>query len=191
MKTIRFGIIGGGLMGREFASAAARWMHLTDIQAKPEIVALCDKNPAIYPWYQQNFPTLKQVTDDYKALLANKDVDGVYIAVPHNLHAEASILALQAGKAVMLEKPMAPTVADCDAIVEAVAQTGVPFMMAHPYRYMRAYQEALRLIREGAIGRPVSATAAMVKDWTFAQREQWHLAPGGGMWLTRACSTVP
>lgn len=127
---------------------------------------------------------------DYRDLIADPAVDIVCNVLPHNLHAEASILALQAGKAVMLEKPMAPTLAECDAIVEAVAQTGVPFMMAHPYRYMRAYQEALRLIHEGAIGRPVSATAAMVKDWTFAQREQWHLAPGGGMWLTNGCHLV-
>ena len=52
MKTIKFGIIGAGLMGREFASATSRWCHLTEINAKPELVAVCDKNPALYPWYQ-------------------------------------------------------------------------------------------------------------------------------------------
>ena len=46
MKTVKFGIIGAGLMGREFASACARWCHLTEINAKPELVAVCDKNPA-------------------------------------------------------------------------------------------------------------------------------------------------
>jgi len=90
----------------------------------------------------------------------------------------------------MLEKPMAPTLADCDTVVSVVAETGVPFMVAHPYRFMRGYQEAIRLLREGAIGQPVSATAAMVKDWTFAQREPWHLAAGGGMWLTNGCHLV-
>ena len=44
MKTVRFGIIGCGLMGREFASAAARWCHLPDMLVRPEIVALCDQN---------------------------------------------------------------------------------------------------------------------------------------------------
>ena len=47
MKTVKFGIIGAGLMGREFASACARWCHLTEINAKPELVAVCDKNPAL------------------------------------------------------------------------------------------------------------------------------------------------
>ena len=45
MKRIRFGIIGCGLMGREFASAAARWCHLLDMDVRPEIVAICDANP--------------------------------------------------------------------------------------------------------------------------------------------------
>ena len=71
MKTIKFGIIGAGLMGREFASAAARWCHLTDMKAKPELVAVCDKNAALYSWYEDNFPSISMITDDYQELLAN------------------------------------------------------------------------------------------------------------------------
>ena len=59
---------------------------------------------------------------DYRELLADPAVDVVCIALPHNDHAEAAIAAAQAGKAVMLEKPMAPTLADCDAIVQAVSR---------------------------------------------------------------------
>ena len=88
MKTIKFGIIGCGLMGREFASAAARWCHLPDMDVKPEIVAICDASEKIMEWYTQNFSTIKQTTKNYKELLANKEVEAVYIAVPHNLHAE-------------------------------------------------------------------------------------------------------
>jgi predicted dehydrogenase len=127
---------------------------------------------------------------DYRDLLADPSVDAVCIALPHNLHAEATIAAAQAGKAILLEKPMAPTLADCDAVVGVVRDTGVPLMVAHPYRYFRAYQEAIRLIKAGEIGQPVSGTAAMVKDWTFSRREPWHLAQGGGMWLTNGCHLV-
>jgi predicted dehydrogenase len=127
---------------------------------------------------------------DYHELLADPAVDAVCIVLPNDLHAEAAIAAARAGKAVMVEKPMTSTLADADAIVRVVGETGVPFMVAHPYRFMRAYAEAIRLIREGAIGRPVVATAAMVKDWTFSVREPWHLAPGGGMWLTNGCHLV-
>ncbi len=104
MKTIRFGIIGCGLMGREFASASARWCHLLDINVRPEIVAICDKNADLYGWYKQNFPSIKCVTSEHKELLAREDVDAVYCAVPHNLHAEIYEDIINAGKHLLGEK---------------------------------------------------------------------------------------
>ena len=50
MKTIRFGIIGCGLMGREFASAAARWCHLPEMEVRPEIVAICNRSGKRFDW---------------------------------------------------------------------------------------------------------------------------------------------
>jgi len=92
-------------MGREFASAAARWFHLADIDVKPEIVAVCDSNAGILKWYTDNLPAISQVTHDYKEVLANDDVEAVYIAVPHNLHEEFYCAAIKAGKHLMGEKP--------------------------------------------------------------------------------------
>ena len=63
-KIFRFGVIGCGLMGREFASAAARWLHLVDAQARPEIVAVCDTNTALMDWFSDNVPTVRQRTTD-------------------------------------------------------------------------------------------------------------------------------
>ena len=90
MKTIHFGLIGCGLMGREFASAVARWCHLPEMDIRLEIVAICNRSltPQKINWYTDNLPTVKQVTSDYRELLANPDVKAVYIAVPHNLHQE-------------------------------------------------------------------------------------------------------
>jgi len=85
MKTIKFGIIGGGLMGREFASAAARWCHLPKMEVRPEIVAVCDTNEGLFSWYTDNFASVKQTTGDYKELLANDDIEAVYCAVPHKI----------------------------------------------------------------------------------------------------------
>ena len=116
-KTVKFGIIGLGLMGREFASAAARWCHLLDLDVRPEIVAVCDKNPAIIPWYKTNFPSVRLVTQDYKELLASRDVDAVYVAIPHNLHQEVYCAVLDAGKHLMGEKPFGIDRPACDAIV--------------------------------------------------------------------------
>lgn len=105
MRTVKFGIIGCGLMGREFASAAARWCHLPEIDVRPEIIAVCDTSEKILKWYTDNFKGITQVTSDYKQLLANKEVEAVYIAVPHNLHAELYCAAIEAGKHLFGEKP--------------------------------------------------------------------------------------
>jgi phthalate 4,5-cis-dihydrodiol dehydrogenase len=175
------GIIGAGMFGAQHARALAR---VDGVQ----LVAASARTPERLQRFTAEFGGTGYT--DWRDLVADPAVQIVCNVLPHNLHAEVTVAALQAGKAVLLEKPMAPTLADCDMVVRAVAKTGVPFMVAHPYRFMRAYQEAVRLVREGAIGRPVAATAAMVKDWTFAQREPWHLAPGGGMWMTNGCHLI-
>ncbi|MBI2441262.1 MAG: Gfo/Idh/MocA family oxidoreductase [Lentisphaerae bacterium] len=105
MKKVRFGIIGAGLMGREFASAIARWAHLPEMLVRPELTAVCDKNPAVLAWYRQNFPAIRCFTADYRELLAEASVEAVYCAVPHNLHAELYTAIIQAGKHLMGEKP--------------------------------------------------------------------------------------
>ena len=85
MKVLKFGIIGCGLMGREFASAAARWAHLTGMEVRPEIVAVCDTSPALMDYFSQNFSSVTQTTGDYRELLENPEVEAIYCAVPHNL----------------------------------------------------------------------------------------------------------
>jgi len=119
MNTIRFGIIGCGLMGREFASAAARWCHLMNMPARPDIVAVCDQNPALFGWYTAQCPQLKIQTTDYRELLANKDVDAVYVAVPHHLHEEIYTAVIAADKHLMGEKPFGINLAAAEAIVAA------------------------------------------------------------------------
>lgn len=104
-KIFRFGVIGCGLMGREFASAAARWLHMVDAKARPEIVAVCDTNTSLMDWFSDNVPTVRQRTTDYKELLANPEVDAIYCAVPHVLHAEFYTDILRAGKHLLGEKP--------------------------------------------------------------------------------------
>ena len=133
MKTIRFGIIGAGLMGREFASACARWCHLTEMNARPELVAVCDKNPELYGWYRDNFPSVKQIADDYKLLLASPDVDAVYCAVPHNLHEQLYCDIIKAGKHLLGEKPFGIDKKANDAIIACIKE--------HPGVFVRCSSE--------------------------------------------------
>ncbi len=103
-RVIRFGVIGCGLMGREFASAAARWCHLQDLDVTPRIVAVCDANPAALTWFTRALPAVRTYSD-YHDLLADPEVEAVYCAVPHNLHQQLYIDILRAGKHLLGEKP--------------------------------------------------------------------------------------
>ena len=62
MKTMKFGIIGCGLMGREFASATLRWAHLQEEITKPEIIGVCDMNPASFSWFDKALPLCSTCT---------------------------------------------------------------------------------------------------------------------------------
>jgi len=163
VKTIRFGIIGGGLMGREFASAAARWMHLLEVNARPEIVALCDKNPAVHPWYRDNFPSLRQLTDDYRLLLANPDLDAVYVAVPHHLHREIYCAAIEAGKHLMGEKPFGIDLAANDAILAAIRQHPKVFVRCSSESpFFPGMQKLCELFEQNAFGQIIEANTGFL-----------------------------
>lgn len=110
-RVIQFAVIGCGLMGREFASAAARWAHLSDpasgqgLGVAPRIVAVCDANPAMMTWFTENVDSVRLATTDYRELLADPAIEAVYCAVPHNLHAQLYVDIVSAGKHLLGEKP--------------------------------------------------------------------------------------
>ena len=164
MKTIRFGIIGcGGLMGREFAGAVARWCNLTEIDARPEIVAICNRSPSSFDWYTDHFQSIRQVTDDYRALLANPEVDAVYIAVPHNLHQEMYCAAVEAGKHVMGEKPFGIDRPACDAILASLGcHPDVVARCSSEFPFFPAMQRIGALIERRAFGRIIEVNTGFL-----------------------------
>ena len=163
MKRIRFGIIGCGLMGREFASAAARWAHLPEMDCAPEIVAICDTNPALFPWYTEHFPSIRQTVQDYTALLANAAVEAVYCALPHYLHREAYCAAIAAGKHLMGEKPFGIDRPANDAILACIARHPEVFVRcSSEFPFFPAVQRIGRMIEAGAFGRIIEVDAAFL-----------------------------
>ncbi len=161
MKTIRFGIIGAGLMGREFASAISRWCHLLDLDFRPELIAVCDKNEAILPWYRENFPSLKLVTGDYKELLADSRVDAIYCAVPHVLHQELYVAIIEAGKHLMGEKPFGIDRKANEAIMDCIRKhPGVFVRCSSEFPFYPAVQRIGKLIESGAFGPIIEVNAA-------------------------------
>ncbi len=155
MRTVRFGLVGSGFMGREFASAAARWMHLPEMTIRPEIVALCTRNPAApkIDWFREHIPTLRQVTGDYRELLDNPDVEAVYIAVPHHLHEAFYLETFEAGKHLMGEKPFGIDRKANDAILAGIERhPGCFVRCASQYIFFPAIQRMGRMLEQGAFG---------------------------------------
>lgn len=163
MRKVRFGIIGCGLMGREFASAAARWAHLPDLDVRPEIVAICDTNEALFPWYQNNFSAITQVTKDYHALLASKDIEAVYCAVPHNLHEELYCATIEAGKHLMGEKPFGIDSQANTAIMGCINRHPAIFVRcASQYPFLPAVQKIGAMIESEAFGTLIEVNAGFL-----------------------------
>lgn len=160
MNTIKFGIIGCGLMGREFASASARWCHLLADIPRPEIVAVCDSNPKAVDWFKQNFSTINFTTADYHELLARPDVEAVYCALPHNLHGQVYSDIICAGKHLLGEKPFGIDKAANAVIMRAVdAHPEAVVRCASEFPYFPACQQLIRWIREGRFGRIIEVRA--------------------------------
>lgn len=159
-KTIRFGIIGCGLMGKEFASAAARWCHLTVQAARPEIVAVCDVNEASQKWFTDNFDTIQFTTTDYKELLKREDVEAVYCALPHLLHEQVYCDIIRAKKHLLGEKPFGIDQKANQKILEAIAQNPeVVVRCASEYPYFPASQELIRWVKNDKLGRIIEVKA--------------------------------
>jgi phthalate 4,5-cis-dihydrodiol dehydrogenase len=122
---------------------------------------------------------------DTHEMLECPDVDAVVVALPHWLHAEVSCAALEAGKHVLLEKPMAMTVAECDAMIAAARRTGRKLMVGHSQHFFPVNQAAKALLDSGELGRIVMATDTWFKPFFGREkRPPWFLdtSRGGGMW---------
>ena len=162
-RVIRFGIIGCGLMGREFASAAARWLHLTNARARPEIVAVCDTNAGLMDWFRAHVTSVKQTSTDYHALLANPDVDAIYCAVPHVLHAEFYPAILAAGKHLLGEKPFGMDAAQNAAIMSAIAAHPGPFVRcSSEMPFFPGAQKVVDFVTAGHVGDIIEVEAAFL-----------------------------
>lgn len=159
-RTIRFGIIGCGLMAREFASATQRWSHLPEMEVRPRLVAVADTKPSCLCWFQDNLPDVRVAVTDYRELLASSDVDAVYCALPHHLHAQVYCDIIAAGKHLLGEKPFGIDLAANEQILAALAARPDLFARCSsefPF-YPGAYQ-IVKHLREGRFGKIIEVEA--------------------------------
>jgi predicted dehydrogenase len=163
MREVRFGIIGCGLMGREFAVAAARWLQLRDMDVRPVIIAVCDANPAAMTWFREHIASLRFATTEYQELLARSDVEAVYCAVPHHLHERFYIDIVDAGKHLFGEKPFGINREANRNILDAVERH--PELLVRCSSEMPFFPGAVRIIaalRAGRFGRIIEAEAGLL-----------------------------
>jgi myo-inositol 2-dehydrogenase/D-chiro-inositol 1-dehydrogenase len=163
--SLRFGLIGYGLWGRHHARAIvqAPGAALAAIACRTEETAAAAA---------RDFPGVP-VHRDYRELLARPDVDAVDVVVPNALHAEVGVAALEAGKDVLLEKPLAPTLEGCDRLIAAARRTGRVLTVGHELRLSHQWGAIKTLIDAGDLGEVSSATMSLFR---FPYR------PGAGGW---------
>ena len=148
---VRWGVIGLGWFGEIHADVLSEMPGI-------DLAALCTRRPDRLAQVADRYRVARRYTD-YRQLLADPEVEAVSITTHIQDHRDIAIDALRSGKHVLLEKPMAPTVADCDRILEAARQSRGLFMVGHICRFDPRVALAKQAIDEGRIGRIISMHA--------------------------------
>ena len=158
---VRVGIIGGGLMGREAASALARWFALLDFPVRAELTAVCELDRARLDWFSQ-VPTVKLLTADSREFLGRDDIDVVYVAVPHHLHEQMYLEVLRAGKDLLAEKPFGIDLAAARRIRDEAKKLGRFVRVSSEFPFLPGVQRVLQLARSGTLGRLLEIRAGFL-----------------------------
>jgi predicted dehydrogenase len=161
------GMVGYAFMGAAHSQAWRTAPHFFDLPLRPTMRALCGRDPGRVADAATRLGWESAETD-WTRLLARGDIDLVDICSPGDTHAEIAIAALEAGKHVLCEKPLANTVAEAEAMTaaaERAAERGVRSMVGFTYRRVPAIALARRLVEEGRIGDVRHVRAQYLQDW--------------------------
>jgi predicted dehydrogenase len=162
-QEIRFGVIGTGMMGREFAAALSRWMELLDVDYTPRIAGVAGTNPAGVEWFRSSLPGLQYAVSDYRELLDQADIDVIYCATPHHLHAEMYTAIIQSGKHLLGEKPFGIDLEANRRILAALqANPQVFARCTSQFTYFPGAQMLTRFLQEGRFGRIIEVQAGFL-----------------------------
>ncbi|MBO6718096.1 MAG: aldo/keto reductase [Rhizobiaceae bacterium] len=177
MARTRWGIIGPGSIAHNFADGLAE-------ASSGELAAIASRSAERRQSFgdRYNIESARRHTS-YEALIADPDVDAVYISTPHPFHAALSIQAMRGGKAVLCEKPAGLNAAEVTAVTEVAAQQGVFFMEAFMYRCHPQITRMLEILRSGEIGELLHIRTAFGFNAAFdpASRLYDRALAGGGI----------
>src|SRR5512136_1797394 len=190
MKTIRWGIIGCG--------------NVTEVKSGPgfqkannsQLVAVMRRNGALAKDYAERHGVHKWY-DDANALIADPEVDAVYVATPPSSHKVYTLAAARAGKPVYVEKPMALNYAECFEMIKACRSAGTRLFVAYYRRALPRFLKVKALVESGAIGEPrlvkVTLYQKPAPDELDPATLPWRVVPeiaGGGKFLDLASHTL-
>ena len=166
-KRLRVGMVGYAFMGAAHSHAWRTAPRFFDLPLIPELTAVAGRNPdgvraaaAKYGW--------DSVETDWRRLIERDDIDLIDICTPGNTHAEIAIAALEAGKHVLCEKPLANSVEEAEkmtVVAQAAAERGVLSMCGFSYRRTPALALAKRMVEEGRLGNIRHVRAQYLQDW--------------------------
>ena len=180
-KKVKIGLIGTGFVGDIHYAAIKGWI------CNAEVVA------AASPRNAQKFAKERQIPKaygDYRQLLQDKEIDVVSIGIPNDLHCQVTVDAAEAGKHVIIEKPLCVTLEEADEMIEACNKAGVLLMYAEELLFAPKYVRVKTLIEEGAIGEPFLAKQAEEHPGPHMPWFWDVNRSGGGVLLDMGCHSI-
>jgi predicted dehydrogenase len=188
MNKLTWGLIGCGDIARKRVASALR------DGAHCELVAVARAKAEHAAAFAQEFGARRWYAD-WHALLADEEIQAVYLATPVYLHAEQTIAAAEAGKHVLCEKPMALSVSDCDRMIAACRANGVHLSIAYYRHLYPVIQRVKELMADGTIGQPVIAQINAFErfDPAPAHPRHWFVkkeCSGGGPMMDFGCHRI-
>lgn len=169
MKKMNIAVVGAGFMGKAHCVGMANMPKLfPDAPFMPVFKTVCDIVPDIAENFKDRFGFEKCCTD-WHDVVSDPEIDIVCVTTPNDSHAKISIAALQAGKHVICEKPIASTTEDAKAMADAAseaAKKGIVAMNGYQYRRVPAIDEAKKIIDSGRIGKITNIRTQYLQSWS-------------------------
>jgi predicted dehydrogenase len=188
MKKLSWGLIGCGDISRKRVAPALR-----DAPSS-ELTAVCRARAELAEPFAREFGARKHYAQ-WRDMLADPEIDAVYVATPLDVHAEQTIAAAKAGKHVLCEKPMAMTVAECDRVIAACASAQVKLGIAYYRRFYPVLDRIKSILASVEIGRP---TVAQINAFEWfnpkpGEPRYWFMQrqhSGGGPMMDFGCHRI-
>ncbi len=182
MEALKVGIIGLGKVAH---------LHAKALQGEPltELTAVCSRNSDTAKTFASEYGA--HGYSNLTAFIQESGIDALCICTPHPAHVHSAVAAAEAGIHLLIEKPLASSLQDCDAILDAAAKTGVKVAMVSQRRFYEPCLRVRRAIDDGKIGKPILGTATILgwRDEAYYQSDPWRGSwdqEGGGVLVNQA-----